>query len=73
MIVAFRRTPSFPLQTASQSCLSTSTNRGWSADGLVAGMAVVSELNAAVKGAAVDAEYALEKAVMDLVAARHRR
>lgn len=47
--------------------------RGWSSDGLVAGMAVVSELNAAVKGAAVDAEYALEKAVMDLVAARYRR
>lgn len=47
--------------------------RGWSSDGLVAGMAVVSALNAAVKGAAVDPEYALEKAVMDLVAARRRR
>jgi len=47
--------------------------RGWSSDGLVAGMAVVSELNAAVKGAAVDPEYALEKAVIDLVAARHRK
>lgn len=47
--------------------------RGWSSDGLVVGMAVVAELNAAVKGAAVDPEYALEKAVIDLVAARHRR
>jgi DNA polymerase III subunit delta len=46
--------------------------RGWSSDGLVAGMAVVAELNAAVKGAAADPEYALEKAVIDLVAARRR-
>ena len=45
--------------------------RGWSSDGLAAGMAVVAELNAAVKGAAADPEYALEKAVIDLVAARH--
>ena len=41
--------------------------RGWSSDGLAAGMAVVAELNAAVKGAAADPEYALEKAVIDLV------
>lgn len=47
--------------------------RGWSTDGLAVGMAVVAELNAAVKGAAADPEYALEKAVIDLVAARHRR
>jgi DNA polymerase-3 subunit delta len=47
--------------------------RGWSTDGLVAGMAVVAELNASVKGAAVDNAYALEKAVIDLVAARGRR
>lgn len=47
--------------------------RGWSADGLVAGMAIVSELNAAVKGVAVDPEYALEKAVIELAAARKRR
>lgn len=47
--------------------------RGWSTDGLVGGMAIVAELNAAVKGAAVDVEYALERAVMDLVAARKRR
>ncbi len=47
--------------------------RGWSADGLAGGMAIVSELNAAVKGVAADPEYALEKAVIDLVAARGRR
>ncbi len=47
--------------------------RGWNTDGLVVGMAVVAQLNADVKGAAVDAEYALEKAVLDLVAARHAR
>ena len=46
---------------------------GWSPAGLATGMAVVAELNAAVKGVAADAEYALEKAVLDLVAARARR
>jgi len=33
----------------------------------------VAELNASVKGAAADPEYALEKAVVDLVDARKRR
>ncbi len=47
--------------------------RGWSSDGLADGMAIVAKLNAAVKGVAVDPEYALEKAVIDLVAARRRR
>lgn len=47
--------------------------RGWSTDGLAGGMGIVAELNAAVKGVAVDPEYALEKAVIDLVAARKRR
>ncbi len=47
--------------------------RGWTPDGLVVGMAVVAQLNADVKGAAVDPEYALERAVLDLVAARKRR
>jgi len=47
--------------------------RGWSADGLAGGMAIVAELNAAVKGVAVDFQYALEKAVIDLVTARRRR
>ncbi len=46
--------------------------RGWTADGLAAGMALVAQLNADVKGAAVDAEYALERAVLNLVAARRR-
>ena len=47
--------------------------RGWSPDGLVAGMAVVAQLNADVKGAAADPEYALERAVIDLAAARRSR
>lgn len=47
--------------------------RGWTPDGLARGMAIVAELNAAVKGVAVDPEYALEKAVIDLVKARQRR
>jgi DNA polymerase-3 subunit delta len=49
------------------------TARGWSTAGLAAGTAVVAELNASVKGAAADPEYALEKAVIDLVDARQRR
>src|SRR6478672_5693309 len=49
------------------------TARGWSSVGLVTGTAVVAELNASVKGAAADPEYALEKAVIDLVDARKRR
>jgi DNA polymerase-3 subunit delta len=49
------------------------TARAWSSAGLAAGTAVVSELNASVKGAAADPEYALEKAVIDLVDARKRR
>lgn len=44
--------------------------RGWTPDGLASGMAIVAGLNASVKGVAVDAEYALEKAVIDLVEAR---
>ena len=47
--------------------------RGWTTEGLVGGMAIVAELNAAVKGVAADAQYALEKAVIDLVTARHRK
>jgi DNA polymerase-3 subunit delta len=49
------------------------TGRGWSSAGLAAGTAVVAELNASVKGAAADPEYALEKAVIDLVDARKRQ
>lgn len=44
--------------------------RGWSERGLARGMTVVADLNAAVKGVAVDTGFALEKAVLDLVAAR---
>jgi len=47
--------------------------RGWSPAGLVVGMALVADLNASVKGAAADPDYALEKAVIDLVAARRKR
>ena len=47
--------------------------RGWTPAGLAVGMALVADLNASVKGAAADPDYALEKAVMDLVAARRRR
>lgn len=47
--------------------------RGWTPDGLAGGMAIVAELNAAVKGVAADPEYALEKAVLDLVHARKGR
>ena len=44
--------------------------RGWTPAGLAGGMAIVAQLNAAVKGVAADAEYALERAVMDLIRAR---
>ncbi len=44
--------------------------RGWSEPGLRRAMGVVAELNADVKGAAVDPGYALERAVRRLAAAR---
>lgn len=47
--------------------------RGWNADGLAEGIRVVADLNAAVKGVAADPEYAVEKAVLDLLAARRPR
>ena len=47
--------------------------RGWTVDGLAVGVAVVADLNASVKGAAADPEFALEKAVIDLVQARKKR
>ena len=46
--------------------------RFWSEPGLVAAMAVVAALNGAVKGLAPDPEYVLERAVLDLAAARAR-
>jgi DNA polymerase-3 subunit delta len=47
--------------------------RQWSAAGLARAMAVVAELNADVKGQAADADYALERAVLDLGRARRMR
>jgi DNA polymerase-3 subunit delta len=47
--------------------------RGWGADGLADAMRVVARLNAEVKGAAADPEYALERAVLELVAAKGER
>jgi DNA polymerase III subunit delta len=44
--------------------------RGWRTAGLATAMAAVAEVNADVKGAAADAGYALERAVMRVVAAR---
>lgn len=47
--------------------------RGWSQGGLVEAMRVVAVVNADVKGAAADADYALERAVLRIVAAAGRR
>lgn len=44
--------------------------RAWSADGVARAMTVVAEADAAVKGAAADPAYALEKTVAEIVAAR---
>jgi DNA polymerase-3 subunit delta len=46
--------------------------RGWTADALVDAMRVAADCNAAVKGGADDREYALERAVVAVVAARQR-
>jgi DNA polymerase-3 subunit delta len=47
--------------------------RGWSSEGLVDAMQVVAGVNADVKGAAADPDYALERAVLRIVAASGRR
>lgn len=47
--------------------------RGWSPDGLADAMQVVATVNADVKGAAADFDYALERAVLRIVAAAGRR
>ncbi|MEU7525596.1 DNA polymerase III subunit delta [Saccharothrix sp. NPDC042600] len=47
--------------------------RGWDGDGLAAAMSVVADLNADVKGVAADSGYALERAVLKIVAAHGRR
>jgi DNA polymerase-3 subunit delta len=47
--------------------------RGWTSDGLVEAMQVAAVVNADVKGAAADFDYALERAVLRIVAAAGRR
>lgn len=47
--------------------------RHWTEPGLARAMQVVADLNGAVKGLAVDADYALEKAVIDVSRARRMR
>lgn len=47
--------------------------RGWDQSGLADAMQVVAGLNADVKGVAADADYALERAVLKIVAAHSRR
>jgi DNA polymerase-3 subunit delta len=44
--------------------------RGWGQDGLAAAMQVVARLNAEVKGVAADPSYALERAVLEVAAAK---
>jgi DNA polymerase III subunit delta len=45
-------------------------SRGWERDGLAQALQLVAAVNADVKGVAADAEYALERAVLALCAAR---
>jgi DNA polymerase-3 subunit delta len=47
--------------------------RGWDPSGLADAMSVVALLNADVKGVAADADYALERAVLRIVAVHGRR
>ncbi|MGB9281134.1 MAG: DNA polymerase III subunit delta [Pseudonocardiaceae bacterium] len=47
-------------------------SRGWERDGLAQAIQLVATVNADVKGVAADAEYALERAVLALCAARRR-
>ncbi|MFC4001419.1 DNA polymerase III subunit delta [Prauserella oleivorans] len=47
--------------------------RGWSAGPLADAMRIVARVNAEVKGAAADPDYALERAVLEIAAARQRR
>ncbi|GAA5113140.1 DNA polymerase III subunit delta [Haloechinothrix salitolerans] len=47
--------------------------RGWSTEALRESMRIVATLNAEVKGAAADPDYALERAALKLLAARNRR
>ncbi len=45
-------------------------SRGWNQDGLATAMRVVARLNAEVKGVAADPGYALERAVLEVAAAK---
>jgi DNA polymerase-3 subunit delta len=47
--------------------------RGWSQEGLADAMQVVAGVNADVKGVAADPAYALERAVLRIVAATGKR
>src|SRR5262249_28613658 len=47
-------------------------SRGWRPAGLAEAMAVVAEVNADVKGAAADPDYALQRAVLRICAAKSR-
>lgn len=46
--------------------------RGWSAEGLTKAMQIAARVNAEVKGAAADPDYAIERAVLDIASARRR-
>ncbi|GAB3587628.1 DNA polymerase III subunit delta [Amycolatopsis endophytica] len=48
-------------------------SRGWTQAGLAEAMAVVARVNGEVKGQAADPSYALERAVLELAAARDKR
>jgi len=48
-------------------------SRGWNSDGLATAMRVVARLNAEVKGVAADPGYALERAVLEVAAAKGDR
>ncbi|SDN53160.1 DNA polymerase III subunit delta [Allokutzneria albata] len=47
--------------------------QGWSPEGLAEAMGLVATLNAEVKGMAASADYAVERAVLKVAAARNRR
>lgn len=47
--------------------------RGWGRAALTEAMGIVARLNAEVKGAAADPDYALERAVLQIAAAKERR
>ncbi|MBK1786453.1 DNA polymerase III subunit delta [Prauserella cavernicola] len=48
-------------------------SRGWNGTSLAEAMRIVARVNAEVKGAAADPDYAIERAVLDLIAAKERR